>query len=106
MKDARPGLNHALVAVALQGIFGCLASFALWFEPVRVLVVGNVLAAVIGASVSFGFYLGRERRQAEEWWGDNRIAPWRWEPRSFRDMGWPLLAVCVGVAIVAWQVRS
>ena len=79
-------------------------------------VVGAVLAALVGgASVALGgspwpgavaaafFYIGRERRQSEEWFGSNRISPLIWRARAWRDMAWPLLAglaVCAGLEAV------
>ncbi len=95
-----PGLAHALLAVATQAIVAAPLAFALRIDAVAAALTGGVLAAVIGGAFAAGVYAGRERRQSEEWWGSNRIPPWRWKPRAFRDMAWPALAVtCVVVAV-------
>lgn len=90
-----PGLAHALLALALQSIVAGLALTAGYLTRVSGLSAGvSVPAAlVLGAGVAVGFYLGRERRQSEQWAGSNRIPPWVWKPRALRDFGWPLLAV-------------
>lgn len=77
-----PGLAHAVIAVVLTLLVGV---------PAQLLGV----TAGLGAAVAIGFYLGRERRQSEEWWGSNRIPPWRWKPRALRDAGWPAIAALV-----------
>lgn len=79
-----PGLAHALIGAAIA------APLTLAFGP----------AAGIAAAV--GFYVGRERRQSEEWAGSNRIPPWVWKPRALRDIGWPAIAAtAVSLAIAA-----
>jgi hypothetical protein len=85
-----PGLAHAAIAAVLTTLVGV---------PAQVLG-GSVW---IGAAVAVGFYLGRERRQSEEWAGSNRIPPWRWKPRALRDAGWPAataIAVAYGLGAV------
>ena len=74
-----PGLAHAAIAAVLTVLVGV---------PAQLLGV----TAGLGAAVAIGFYIGRERRQSEEWWGSNRIPPWLWKPRALRDAGWPSLA--------------
>jgi len=82
-----PGLAHACIAAAMTALVGVPAH----------LLGGSV---GIGAAVAIGFYIGRERRQSEEWAGSNRIWPWVWKPRAFRDAGWPAVcAVAVAYAI-------
>lgn len=90
-----PGLAHALLAIALQGVIALPLAFLLRVDAVAAALTGGVLAAVIGGAFAAGFYAGRERRQSEEWWGSNRIPPWRWRPRAFRDAGWSALAVAL-----------
>ncbi len=85
-----PGLAHAAIAVVLTLLVAIPAQLA-------------GVTAGLGAAVAIGFYLGRERRQSEEWWGSNRIPPWRWKPRALRDAGWPAiaaLATAYGVGVV------
>lgn len=87
-----PGLAHTLLALALQSLVALPLAFALG---------DGRLAVSVGAVFAIGFYLGRERRQSEEWWGSNRIPPWRWKPRALRDAGWPGLVVAVVAVAVA-----
>lgn len=77
-----PGLSHAAIAAGLT----LLVAVPAW-------VLGGSLG--LGAAFAVGFYVGRERRQSEEWAGSNRIAPWRWKPRALRDVAWPALAAAV-----------
>lgn len=58
----RPGVSHALIAAAITVIVSG-ASMVLGGSP------------GLGMAVAIGFYLGRERRQAEEAFGSNRIPP-------------------------------
>lgn len=92
-----PGLAHALLALGLQAVHG--APFALLFHHVS--FGPFTLAGMMGGAVAYGFYLGRERRQAEEFWGSNRLDPWIFRPRSLRDLGWPLGAVAASTALIA-----
>ncbi len=93
MKRLAPGLTHAALGVAIT------------------LVVGGVLAAApigpwgAGAVAAFIFYLSRERRQSEEHFGSNRIWPWQWKPRAWRDMAWPSLAAA-GTAFLIEYLAS
>lgn len=82
-----PGLAHAAIGAAIS------AAVAV---PAQLFGV----SAGIGAAVAIGFYAGRERRQAEEWWGSNRIPPWRWKPRALRDVAWPALSALVAAYAV------
>ncbi len=77
-----PGLAHAAIAVVLTFLVG-----------VPALLLGST--AGVGGAMAIGFYIGRERRQSEEWAGSNRIPPWRWKPRALRDAGWPAIAAVV-----------
>lgn len=98
-----PGLSHAGIALALQAIVAVPLAFLLRLDVLAALLTHGLLAAVIGAVLAAGFYLGRERRQSEEWFLSNRIPPWRWRPRALRDFAWPLLAValaCVAVGVL------
>jgi hypothetical protein len=95
-----PGLAHALLALVVQTAVAVPIAFALRIEAVAAWAAGGVLALVIGAAVAIGIYLGRERRQSEEWAGSNRIPPWVWRPRALRDLAWPALAVLAVVALV------
>jgi hypothetical protein len=82
-----PGLSHALISAALTAAIGIPCA-----------LIG--LPGLIGAFFAIGFYVGRERRQSEEHFGSNRIAPWQWKPRALRDMAWPALAAAtVALAI-------
>jgi hypothetical protein len=90
-----PGLGHALLALAIQGAHA----------GVTVAVFGKGLTGLwVGAASAIWFYIGRERRQSEEHFGSNRVAPWRWKPRALRDAAWPALAVLAvaGAATFAW----
>ena len=87
-----PGLAHALIALAIQGAIAL---------PLAFVLRDGVMAFAIGGACAFAFYMGRERRQSEEWWGSNRIPPWLWRPRAFRDAGWPALAVTLVTCAVA-----
>lgn len=93
---APPGLGHALLALALQAIIAAPLAFIMRDGP---------MAFAIGAYFAIGFYIGRERRQAEEEFGSNRIPPWVWLPRSLRDAGWPALAVVVACIAVFFITR-
>lgn len=74
-----PCAAHALLGAALTALIGLPCALA-------------GLPALIGAAFAIGFYAGRERRQSEEYFSSNRIAPWRWKPRAWRDMAWPALS--------------
>lgn len=74
-----PGLSHAVIAAVMTFIVSGTS-----------MVLGG--SPGLGMAVAIGFYLGRERRQAEEAFGSNRIPPWRFLPRSLRDLAWPALA--------------
>jgi hypothetical protein len=96
-----PGLAHALLALALQCVVALPLALLLRVDAVAALLAGGVLATVVGAAFAIGFYLGRERRQSEEWAGSNRIPPWVWKPRALRDAAWPAAAVLAVVAALA-----
>lgn len=82
-----PGLAHAAIAALLTALVGVPAQ-----------MLGG--SSWLGAAFSIGFYISRERRQSEEWAGSNRIPPWVWKPRAFRDAGWPAIsALAVAYAI-------
>ena len=100
-----PGLAHALLALLIQGVIALPLAFLLRLEAVAAFLRGGVLAMALGGMLAVGFYLGRERRQSEEVWGSNRIPPWLWRPRAFRDMAWPALAVALAVGAVAAVLR-
>lgn len=87
-----PGLAHALLALAIQGAIAL---------PLAFVLRDGVMAFAIGGGCAVSFYVGRERRQSEEFWGSNRIPPWLWRPRAFRDAGWPALAVTLVTCAVA-----
>lgn len=92
-----PGVVHAAIAAVITLVVGVPAMLAGWGPG-------------IGAAAAIGFYVGRERRQSEEWAGSNRIVPWVWKPRALRDAGWPaLVAIAVAVAMSAagaWWMRT
>ena len=96
-----PGLAHAAIAAALTALVGVPAALLLRVDAIAALLTGGVLGLALGAVFAIGVYAGRERRQSEEWWGSNRIPPWLWRPRAWRDMGWAALAA-VGVVVLAW----
>lgn len=81
----RPGFAHAAIAAVLTLLVAGLASIAAFCGV-------PIGPAAVGVAFAIAFYVGRERRQSEEWWGSNRIPPWRWGPRALRDAGWPALA--------------
>lgn len=87
-----PGLAHALLALAIQGAIAL---------PLAFVLQDGVMAFAVGGACAAWFYVGRERRQSEEFWGSNRIPPWLWKPRAFRDAGWPALAVILATCAVA-----
>lgn len=79
-----PGVTHAAnaaVATVIAGLAGHV-----WF----------------GAAFAIGYYAGRERKQTEDYYRDIMIPPWKWMPRSWRDMGWPALTALAIAA--AWEV--
>lgn len=82
-----PGLAHAAIAACIAALVAVPAQLA-------------GVTAGVGAAVAIGFYVGRERRQSEEWAGSNRIPPWVWKPRALRDAGWP----AVSATAVAWVI--
>lgn len=100
-----PGLAHAAIAAAVTLLVGVPAALLLRIDAIAALLTDGVLGLSLGAAFAIGVYAGRERRQSEEWWGSNRIAPWLWRPRAWRDMGWAALAA-IGVVAVAWAVRG
>lgn len=82
-----PGMQHALIALAVQLPFGPFLPSGWWW----------------GASVAVAVFVSRERRQSEEWAGSNRIPPWVWKPRALRDVAWaalPVLAVAIAMEFV------
>lgn len=83
-----PGLSHVLIALAIHAAVSFVA-----------LVLGAGGHQWVGFAAAAWFYIGRERRQSEEYFGSNRIAPWRWKPRALRDLAWPVLAA--GIAALA-----
>lgn len=103
-RKAAPGLAHAAIAAALTVLVGVPASLLLRIDAVAAALTGGVLGMTIGVVFATGVYVGRERRQSEEWWGSNRIPPWLWRPRAWRDMGWPALAAA-GVVALTWLAR-
>jgi hypothetical protein len=85
-------MAHALVALGMQALVAL---------PLALALRDGVAALAGGTAAAIGFYLGRERRQSEEWAGSNRIPPWVWRPRALRDLAWPALAVLLAVALAA-----
>ena len=79
-----PGVTHAALAAVPTVIAG---------------LAGN---AWIGAAFAIGYFVGRERKQAEYYHRDSMIPPWEWAPRSWRDMGWPALTA-LAIATI-WEV--
>jgi hypothetical protein len=96
-----PGIAHALIALGMQALVALPLALALRVDALAQVLTGGVLALAIGAAFSAGAYAGRERRQSEEWAGSNRIPPWVWRPRAFRDFAWPALAVLLVVLAAA-----
>ena len=89
------GARHALIGLALMGVNLIPLALLSAFLPPRVVVLAGAGLAALW------FYAGRERRQAEEKAGSNRIPPWQILPRSWRDIGWPAAAVTVAVVILS-----
>jgi hypothetical protein len=79
-----PGVSHILLGAAIWLVVALVA-----------LPFGTGAHPWIGFAASTWYYIGRERRQSEEFFGSNRIPPWRWRPRAFRDAGWPVLATLI-----------
>ena len=88
-----PGAHHALIGLAIMGVSTAFLSLLYLLLPLQ----SFLLAA--GGLCAVWFYAGRERRQAEEKAGSNRIPPWQILPRSWRDIGWPAAAVTVVVLL-------
>ena len=89
MTRITPGAAHALLGAALTALIGLPCALA-------------GLPALIGAAFAIGFYVGRERRQSEEHFGSNRIAPWRWKPRAGRDIAWPAVASAATAVLIEY----
>jgi hypothetical protein len=87
-RNPPPGLGHVLIGAALTAIIGIPCAL-LGASP------------AIGAVFAIGFYVGRERRQSEEHFGSNRILPWKWKPRAWRDMGWPAISASLTALTIA-----
>lgn len=89
----KPWQTHIMLGLAICAGFVMAARAALgiaaWFLPELAFVH---IPFWIGPIATAWFYIGRERRQSEEWAGSNRIPPWVWKPRALRDAGWPALA--------------
>jgi len=83
-----PAIGHALIGAGLTALISIPCAL-LGASP------------AIGAAFAIGFYVGRERRQSEEWAGSNRIPPWRWKPRAFRDIAWPALSASLTALAIA-----
>lgn len=89
------GARHALIALAIMAVSLVPLALLNTVLPPRVMVL--VAAAFCGV----WFYISRERRQAEEAAGSNRIPPWQILPRSWRDIGWPAGAVTLAVILLS-----
>lgn len=91
------GARHALIALAIMGLSLIPLSLLHALLPtVPALVASGGLCGV-------WFYISRERRQAEEAAGSNRIPPWQLLPRSWRDIGWPVAAVVLAT-VLTWAL--
>ncbi|MFN7594397.1 MAG: hypothetical protein ACK5PU_02160 [bacterium] len=87
-KKLPPGIGHALIGASLTALIGIpCALFG--------------ASPAFGAAFAIGFYVGRERRQSEEHFNSNRIPPWVWKPRAFRDMAWPALSASLTALAIA-----
>ncbi len=89
-----PGARHALIALAIQAISALLLAVAYAVMPVPVFL----LAA--GGLCALWFALSRERREAEQAAGSERIPITQILPRAVRDVGWPALAVTLAWALL------
>lgn len=89
-----PGLAHALLGLALWTAVAV---------PLGLWRVAN--APWFGFAVVVAAYASRERRQSEEWFENNRIAIWKWRPRAWRDMAWPILTAGIATAhvVLLWR---
>jgi hypothetical protein len=85
----KPGLSHALLGLLIWGVVSLVT-----------LPLAPAQAVWFGVTATTAFYVARERRQSEEWFGSNRIPPWRWRPRALRDVAWPVLAVLVATGLL------
>lgn len=85
----KPGVAHVLLGLAI---------WAVVTGPLSIVGVPN--APWFGFTATSAAYASRERRQSEEWFGSNRIALWKWRPRAWRDMAWPILAAGIATALV------
>ncbi len=95
-KRLPPAVGHVALALAIQAAgAGLFALLHRWMPLLPFLLAAGGCSAVV-------FYASRERRQAEEKEGSNRIAPWRFLPRSLRDIGWPALAVAIVTGLGWW----
>lgn len=85
---------HVYVALAMQSLIALPLAF-----------LGYPIAYVYMAVFVFGFYVGRERRQAESGAGSRLIAPWNFSgnpdgPRQFLVPG--LAAGLVAAGVMLW----
>ena len=89
-----PAVVHAYLALGVQSAIA-----------LPLALMGYPIAYVWLAIFMFGFYVGRERRQAEVGAGSNRIAPWNFSgnpdgPRQFLVPG--LAAGLVAAGVMLW----
>lgn len=90
----KPGVSHALIGLAIWAVVTAPAAWVLLWAGIT-----PAVAPWFGVVATAAAYISRERRQSEEWFGSNRIALWKWRPRAFRDMAWPIFASLVATFI-------
>ncbi len=83
----KPGVSHALIGLAIWAVVTAPAAWVLLWAGIT-----PAVAPWFGVVATAAAYISRERRQSEEWFGSNRVALWKWRPRAFRDMAWPIFA--------------
>lgn len=91
-----PTISHSLLSLLFQNLIGI--PIWLWSD------LSLVVALIIGGAFSIGFYVGRERAQAEFLARSKKIAPWNWSsnPRALRDIGYPVVTVTAACLLIWW----
>lgn len=84
-----PSVSHFLLGALFTAILGIPSAFL-------------SVTPFVGALFAIGFYVGRERKQAETYYGSNKIMPWVWLHRSGRDILWPTSSSVAVAALIQY----